>query len=415
MTLPIKTLPIVECWTCTGCGKCCRGNIVPLDDDDLAKLHTQQWDKHPDFRGVRTVESSGWLVKSHRLAQRNDGTCVFLERDGLCRIHKEHGLDSKPLVCRMYPLQLVPVDDTAYLTLRRSCPTAANEQGSEMSEHRKDAKSFVRERPRLAEKIVPPQITKWRENSWKETLQVTGAIERLMTDERFPLIRRLVHSMKFCDLLETCRLRKLDVVSLDELVSMLSETAIEESSEFFQDREPPSKGAGVLLRQTVLAYLRLHPRYTVRESWRERLRLFWASLRFTRGKGAVPKIHKDFPDADFESIEEPLGHLDEDVQRPFVSYFEATAVSKQYAVVSRTAWSVVEKFRALALAYPVALWMLAYFRSTDGVTHEQAIDMVTTIDRGQGHDALVGTMHRRRISTLARLGELERLAVWYAR
>ena len=416
MTLPIKTLPIVERWDCSGCGKCCRGNIVPLDDDDLRRLREQQWDQHPDYGGVRTVVRQRMLSRRYRLAQRDDGTCVFLSDDGLCRIHQEFGFENKPLVCRMYPLQLVPVDNTAYLTLRRSCPTAAADQGSEMKEHRGEAKRFVKERPRLAEPIRPPSIARGLRRSWKDTLLVTGAIERLLTDERYPLVRRLVHGLRFCDLLERCRLKRLDTPKLQELTQLLAESAPQEVGDLFSERKPPSRAGAVLFRQITADYLRLHPLYIVRESWRQRWRMAMAAWGFARGKGNVTRLHSDFPERTFEAIEEhALGHTEEGIQRPLNRYFETTAVSKQYAVVSRPGWSVIEKYRALVIAYPIALWMLRYFCGEEPPTVNHVINMVTAIDRGQGHGPLAGRQHRRRIASLATLGELDRIAVWYAR
>jgi len=415
MPLPIKTLPIVERWECTGCGKCCRGNVVPLDDDDLKRFREQRWDKHPDFRGKKTLVKRSLFAGSYRLAQRDDGTCVFLNDDGLCQIHKEFGFENKPLVCQMYPLQIVPAGNTAYLTLRRSCPTAAADQGRTMNEHQKEARRFVNNRPQLAEQVPPPKITRHHRRSWKETLIVTGAIERLMTKQEFPLIRRLVHGLRFCDLLEQCRLRRLDAKQLNELVTVLAESAVEQSSDLFRDRQEPSRAARTIFRLIVLNYLRLHPLYKTRESWRERWRMAGYLLKFAGGRDTIPQIHPDFPEASFEQLEEPLGHLTEEIQRPFTSYFEAHAVSKQYAIVSRPSWSIVEKFRALAVAYPVALWMTRYFKDKSVSDHEIAIDMVTTIDRGQGHNPLTNSLHRQRISSLANQEQLERLAIWYAR
>jgi len=416
VTLPIKTLPIAERWDCSGCGKCCRGNIVPLDDADLQRLREQRWDRHPEYRGVRTIVRQGMFSGRYRLAQRNDGTCVFLGDDGLCRIHQEYGFEKKPLVCRMYPLQLVPVGTTAYLTLRRSCPAAAADQGREMKNYRGEAKRFVKQRPRLAEPINPPSIARGLRRSWKDTLLVTGAIEQLMTDERYPLVRRLAHGLRFCDLLDRCRLKKLDTPQLRELTQLLAESTPQEVGELFRERKPPSRSAAVLFRQITADYLRLHPLYIVRESWRERWRMAGAAWSFARGKGNIRRLHPDFPERTFEAIEEhALGHLEEAIQKPLNRYFETTATSNQYVVVSRPGWSVIEKCRALIIAYPVALWMLRYFCGNEPPTVEHVIDMVTAIDRGQGHGPLAGRQHRRRIASLVALGELDRIAVWYAR
>ncbi len=59
--------------------------------------------------------------------------------------------------------------------------------------------------------------------------------------------------------------------------------------------------------------------------------------------------------------------------------------------------------------------MLRYFCGGREPAAEDVIDIITAIDRGQGYGALIGRQHRRRVSQLAALGELERLVIWYAR
>ena len=66
-------------------------------------------------------------------------------------------------------------------------------------------------------------------------------------------------------------------------------------------------------------------------------------------------------------------------------------------------------------AYPVALWMLRYFCVERTPEAQDVIDLVTSIDRGQGYAALTGRQHQRRVSQLSRLEQLDRLIAWYAR
>ena len=42
-------------------------------------------------------------------------------------------------------------------------------------------------------------------------------------------------------------------------------------------------------------------------------------------------------------------------------------------------------------------------------------EIITALDRGQGYAPLSGAKQRRRVQVLARLDELERLVIWYAR
>ncbi len=415
MTLPIRTLPLVERWDCHSCGLCCRGSIIALNDDDRERLRRHAWHEHEEFRGVRIVMRRGWLRKRYRLAQRSDGSCVFLTGEGRCRIHEEHGPEAKPVVCRMFPFQLVPLEQFAYLTVRRSCPSAAADRGRAVEEHRPSVRDLAEKGQMGARAAEPPTVTPGHRRSWKDTLRVTDAIERLMLDGRYPLVRRLVHALQFCGLLELCRLRRLDSQRFGELVTMLHASAVEEAGEVFGDRKPPGRAAGLLFRQTALDYVRLHDKLGIRESWRERLRWFRTGIAFFRGKGDVPRLHPDLPETTFEDLQRPLGHLPQDVLRPLDAYFEAAAASKHYALLGRRGWSIVESFRGLALGFSVALWTLRLVCGQRTPEVEDVIDVVGVIDRGQGYAPLAGRRHRRRIARLAAVGEPARLIAWYAR
>ena len=138
MSLPLATLPLAERWDCHQCGICCYGSIVRLSELDRQRLKEQGWDSHPDYRGIQTVVREGWFSSQYHLAQRDDGSCVFLMPDGLCRIHKEFGFEAKPLLCQMFPRQIIPLGDKAVLTIRRACPSAVQDLGRLAEEHLPD-------------------------------------------------------------------------------------------------------------------------------------------------------------------------------------------------------------------------------------------------------------------------------------
>jgi hypothetical protein len=244
---------------------------------------------------------------------------------------------------------------------------------------------------------------------------VTDAISRLMLDTRYPLVRRLAHGVEFCTLLEHCSLRRLDRSKLLELIGMFEEGAVREVGEVFRDRQPPKPRAARLFRQTALEYFRLHPQFVPEKSFRERLRLISAALAFARGKGPVPRFRLPFPECRFEDLERPLGHLDEAVLRPINAYFETIAASLRFAVLGRPNWAITESFMALALSYSVGMWVLRLACGDKPPTEEQACEVAMLLDRSQGYAPLIGLRHRLRVGLLVRLGELPRLAAWYAR
>lgn len=415
MPLPIRALPILEQWDCHGCGICCRGSAVYLSDADLKQLREQHWERHPDFRGKKIRVRAGLFDRRFRLAHRKDGTCVFYDADKLCRIHREFGYDAKPLICRMAPLQMIPLEKFAYVTLRRFCPSAAADQGRPLKDQIDEYRHLVLANDAVPEPTSPPKITHRCHRPWKEVMTVAETLSDFMLDERYPLVRRLVHGVELCCLLEQCRLKKLQGPRLPELLSVFKASAVEAAKPMFEGRTPPSRSAYRSFRQIALEYLRLHPDFVAETSWRERGRIIHAALAYAWGNGRVPCFRMNFPPTTFSELERPLGVLPEEVMRPLTRYFERAVVSLRYAMFKGGSWSITEGFQALALGFPVALWMLRFACGPRPPEVQDVINVVMMLDRGETNASLVGLQHRWRTNSLVNDHQLSRLTAWYAR
>ncbi len=415
MPLPIHALPLVERWDCHQCGVCCRGSVVPLSAEDVDRLKDQKWHERPEFASTPVMIRESWLGHDYRLAQRDDGSCVFLLPDGLCQIHKELGFDAKPLVCRMFPLQVVPRDKVAYLTLRRACPSAAADLGRPVEEQLRFARELVRERHLADQAPHCPPIKPGEVRGWSVAHKLLESLQRLLTDVRYPPVRRLVHALILARLVEQAKASRLSDPQLNKLFSVLEANVSGEAGELFAQRHQPGSAARVLFRQTAAEFVRLHPGLVTRPSWGERWRLAVGAWTIVRGRGKLPRLHPAFPEATFEALEQPLGVLDAAVYQPLTRMIEASATSWSYALANRHAWSIVESLRMLALLYPIGLWLLRW-RSAGGTPlAEKMPEIVTALDRGQGYAPLAGGKQRRRIQVLTRLEALERLVIWYGR
>jgi lysine-N-methylase len=415
MTLPIKTLPILERWDCHGCGICCRGASVLLSETDLRRLREQHWDEHPDFRGKKIIVRSGLFDRRYRLAHRKDGTCVFQDADKLCRIHRELGYDAKPHVCRMAPLQMIPLEKFVYVTLRRYCPSAAADEGRPLKEQLDAYRRLALASDAVPEPTPPPKLTRRCQRPWKEAMAVAGVLDALLLDERYPLVRRLVHGLEFCQMLDQCRLKKIEGQRLVELLAVLKSSAVESAGQFFEARLPPCRTAARWFRQSALEYLRLHPAFLPETSWRERGRIIHAAFAYAWGKGRAPCFRMDFPPATFAELERPWGALPQDVLLPLTRYFERAVVSLRYAMFKGGRWSLTEGFQALALGFPVALWMLRFACGPRPPEVQDALHVVMMLDRGETNASFLGSQHRWRVNSLMNDHQLARLTAWYAR
>lgn len=413
--VPLKSGEQSEQWDCHQCGVCCHGSIVPLSLDDAERLRSQQWENEPEFHRTPLTVRHPTAASSRRLAHRDDGTCVFLNEDGLCRIHTKFGEHAKPTVCQTFPLQLVPREKHAVLTIRRACPSAAADLGRDVSAKLPYIKQQVRDGHLKAEATPPPSLKTGESRPWRTIQIVLDEAGRLLRDQRYPPVRRVVHTLQLASHLERAKTRRLDHKQIVELARTLGELEPDESKPFFEDRRPPKTYSQILLRRTAMVCGRLHPECRHQANWKARLELAQIAWKVVRGKGSTPVFNDTFPESNFESIEEPLGIQASEVYEPLVRFIETNSLSYLYAIANRGGWSVIESMRGLALLFPVGMWLLRWQSHGREPTVDDMVNVVVMLDRAQGYGPLSGFAHRQLINTLSLKEELERLAIWYVR
>jgi lysine-N-methylase len=408
--MKLRPLPILELWDCQGCTACCRETTIRLNDEDVAKIEQQRWHAHPDFRGVRVVRRSALLVGARVLAHKPDGSCVFLTAEGRCRIHEEFGGEAKPLVCQQFPLQVVTSDRAAQVTVLRSCPTAAAGRGKPIREHLPLLKRLLGD---AAEKIsapaVPPPLVGRVARTWDNFHRVAGSFERLLTDARLPLVRRVAHAVRLSTLLAQLNWSRVELDELTELLQVLEQSAIREAGEFFTDRRPPAPRTAKLFRRLGAHFIRCYPGGQPTRSMLDHWRVFRASGKLARATTAAPQLHANFPAISIDQLDRPLGPLAPDVLAPLAAFFESHAVSKRYTLAHPNR-ALLESVRTLAFAFPMALWMLRWLAPDRPPTVNDTAQIVVALERGLELAALP-----RAVSFFAESCELERLIAWHGR
>jgi Fe-S-cluster containining protein len=409
MSLPPHTLPILEKWDCHCCTACCRETAILLDAADLKRLSEQRWGEHPDFRGIRTVERSSWLAGQVVLAHQADGSCVFLTPAGRCRIHEQFGVDAKPRMCRQFPLQVVVTDRDAIATVVRSCPSAAADRGRHLDDHVPSLRRLMGNKFADDLTIAPPPIAPRVSHDWKDFHTVAGALERLVVDRRYPLVRRLVHGLRYCTLVGECQWRRIGPEAVAELAAVLEGAAPNDVGGIFQERRPPSPSAQRLFRRLGAHFIRCVPGSRPAHAWLDHWRVFRMSGQLARSRSDAPQLHPSFPSIKVERLERPLGPLSGEVLEPLDRFFESHALSKRFAL-SPPRHSLIEKFRCLAFTCPMALWMLRWVAAEREATADDMVQIVVALERGFVLPALNSAA-----GYLAESGELERMIAWYGR
>lgn len=409
MASPLHPLPVVERWDCYSCGICCRGALVELSDRDIKQLSEQNWQMEDEFRNIRIVVRDR-QIGGYRLAHRDDENCVFLTADGLCRIHQRFGFDAKPERCKIFPLQVVSLGDVAYITTRRACPSAAADRGRPVAEHAA-AVQYFRQTLVDQHRAPPPAITPGNTQDWSSVRSAGRSIERLVCDGRTFLAERLCRALAFCDHLESSL--STSPVPTRSAYKLLLKQCEDKAARGPLPDEPPGNVATSLMRQVVVDFLLLHPKRRTNRSWFGNLQRAWHLLRIARGQGRLPDLGCGFPIATFADLEQPVAGLDATWKRRIDRYFETMAMSMQYLMMTRADWSVTESFRALALTYPVCMWLLRWQCLGRQPREADVFDLITVAERSNTTPRLAGFRHRRLVHTLAHSDRLGALARWY--
>jgi len=123
---------------CTMCGSCCGGhNVGPVSEAVLAGLELPLATLEPIVRAARRIDKELFVTLPGERAtpgkdvmcHASNGSCVFLDDTGKCRIHATVGGDNKPLPCRIFPWELVATPTGVRVSVQRECRDFARATG----------------------------------------------------------------------------------------------------------------------------------------------------------------------------------------------------------------------------------------------------------------------------------------------
>ncbi|MCO4771806.1 MAG: YkgJ family cysteine cluster protein [Deltaproteobacteria bacterium] len=123
-------------FSCASCNRCCSethllGPVTRAERDVIL----EGFNALPDPAGG--ADPSNFLPlptgdgRELYVLRPRDGFCSYLGRDGLCRVHKELGVEKKPAVCRMFPYRLTHTPDGWDAGLSLTCPTVGGGRGGD--------------------------------------------------------------------------------------------------------------------------------------------------------------------------------------------------------------------------------------------------------------------------------------------
>ena len=428
MTMPVRSLPVIQNWDCSGCGACCRAYHVPVTAEERGRIERQGWEQDEEFQGVAYFAKEGsWLAGGgYRLNHRADGACVFLGPDNRCRIHAKFGSAAKPLACRVYPFLLVPAGDHWRLGLRFACPAVAGDQGRPIADHLPEAREYAAALEADSPATVgslPIPLQAGRIVPWSDILRIVTAVSKLLGNTAEPLERRW---RTVLGLVGLCRGLKLDgggdpkkVVTggrLSEMVHVLGQAADEETPRTVEEVPTPGWVGRVVFRQVTAVYVRKDHGEEKGTAQRTPLGRVLAASRFARGSGRIPKVHARLPGVTFAAAEQPAGAISREIDGLLTRYYRVKVESLQFCGPTNFGVPFWEGLESLAMTFPVVLW-LSRVLVAGGMGRDEAVSRaVRTVDDNFGFNKLLGLGRQKfALRLLASRGELARLVAWYAR
>ena len=351
--LSILQLPSQK-YSCHGCGDCCRDFTVQLREEDIQRLESQGYARKMGEKV--TVEFRG----QRYLRQRADGACIFLEDDGKCRIHADHGFNEKPVACRLFPFNLAPDADGPHAGLNFACQSVRANKGAALGTHHQDLRRALQELPE-ANVQAPPRLSGKLRAQKAEVAAIGEAVDRWLSQSvamavRFDGFAWLAQGMGAANFQNVRGERVKELIDL--LVMALPEELDHlpvEKATFRQEK---------LLRQAAFARIedpRIHdgaPRGAIRvrlDQWRR-------SRAFARGRGSVPCLPRGWPDPVEFEVARAMGLASESPDSEAIDdlltrWMRATVLGSRAWGAGYYAFSVAEGMQALALNLACVGWL----------------------------------------------------------
>lgn len=421
----ITHLPMVQNWDCHARGSCCKEYQVAVTDEEKKRIESQEWSKE-DLQQLEPFKQVGSFWNRRTLLNhQEDGSCVFLNEDGRCRIHEKFGYEAKPLACRLFPFVLIPVADHWRVSMRFACPSAAENLGRPVPEHINDLKDFANQLTQREEieplsdgnLIRPPKLQPRRRKDWPDLLLLVDALQTIIRKRGISMERRMRICLTFAQECQNADLQEIQGERLNELLQIFRGSCEEETKKDPSTVDAPSWVGRVLFRQLLAVYLRKDhgPKRGIARMGR--IALLKAALRFARGKGPLPKLHDWLPDnLTFEQIEaQSLGKPSLIFEEMLERYYSVKIGSVQFCGPASFGMQFWDGFEHLALTMPALLWVTRAFVASGTTPEEGLIKALSIIDDHFGFNPVLRTF-RQRVSfrILARRHEIEKLIAHYA-
>jgi lysine-N-methylase len=422
-------LPVIQNWSCHNCGGCCREHLIEITEDEKRRIEKQGWTQKDGIPMDRPIiQKIG--SKRYRLAHKDDGACVFLNEEGLCRIHAKFGEPEKPLACQVYPYAFHPRGNRITTSLRFSCPSVVRNVGTALEEQQADLQKLCRQVVSGRQtKVVPPAVHAKTELPWEDINRFIEALDVSLQDKSVNFTVRLLRTLEWMNLVEQSQFETVKGARLQEFLQLM----LDASSKAQPDNDlpvlRPSFMGRMMFRQLAAQMARHDTDQLARGGLMTRIGLLQAVLKFSSGAGQVPALGEPtsvvtafgtLPNESvtFSQLEASFEGRQPEIDELFERYFRVKIQGIHFCGVACYDLSVVDGFRTLALMYPVTMWLARWRAARRGHAEVELLDVqaaLATADHNFAYSPALGTRSaKNRIRQLAKMNQIAALCGWYS-
>lgn len=401
--LPILKISLPQQqYTCHNCAGCCRDFTVQLRESDITKLDSQNW--YEKLGEVPYIE----FRKQTYLKQTDDGACIFLQDDGLCRIHAEYGLTQKPIACQMFPFTLMPTGEGIQTGISYACPSMINNRGNSLDTHFKDVRRLAVLIPELHNNnnnrhhSTPDLTEKIPDTTIKEVKIIAQAIDQWMQQSQINIHKRVNGAILLTSLLRQAKLKNVRGDRFRELLNTLLDLLPTELE--MTPIAQPTVRHHRQIRQVVFAHVE-DPKLSQMQKQGIRmgaLKQLFTNYRFSRGKGNIPFVNSPYwpkHAVSFNSVEsiEPISVNDSDtlqwVDSLLTRYIRARILGNRAWGSGYYGFSIISGLEALWLMLAATGWLARLYSAAESRTQISPADIERALirtDRAAGRAPWLG-------------------------
>jgi len=391
-------IPEDQRFTCQCCGLLCKRLFIPVSEEERKRIERLEGEG----------EEVLFLKKGENtyLARKEDGRCVFLDDENLCRLHKRFGEKAKPLACRVFPFTFSLKGGELAAGVRFACPAVAANVGRPLDSYRKNLLDLAREVRQQTHALQPEEVEAWEGLSEEGVVRLVEFLADGVSREELDLDKRLICLLRLFTVLEMAHPDEWGQPKIWEQLQTLRDAAFEEERE----RTPcPAEEWSRAERSRFFQLLSLYARRDEEsgDSWevRSRLERSFRSAGVMLGKGSLQGMGRDLPCSALSLLKESSFVAEGNAEEPVFRFLRVKLTTHQFFGSSHHDFSLKEGFLSLLMAYPVAGAFARLYAADRGkrrVEKEDAVRAVSAVDHGFSHMKGLGTHTAKRlVSALA--------------